>query len=373
MTGSVLPPVCAGACHATPGDDRIQSARVSAAKVPAVPQTDQPANAGAQIDAPQIAADPGGPGAGSPDAAIVIVNYRSAALVERCLRSVSAGSGSLRLEVVVVDNDSRDGSVERLRAALPTAAVVAMPDNGGFAVGVNAGFRHSHAELVILLNPDTEVNEGALPALVERLREHRRTGVVAPLLEDGEGNLVANGYRRFPGLLTLALDLCLPFGYAFAYAPRLHPYAIAPAALRAGVQPVHVCGAALAIRREAYERVGPFDESFFLYLEETEWQRRVARAGWAIELEPAARVRHLVRGGGEEALVPSLHFVTGALRYLRMQHVPPILARAVFALALVLSWVALRLIACVPSKRARATQQARAYGALLRVALGARP
>jgi N-acetylglucosaminyl-diphospho-decaprenol L-rhamnosyltransferase len=311
-------------------------------------------------------------GEGELDAAVVIVNYRSAALVERCLESVRAHGGGLKLETVVIDNDSRDGSVERLRAAAPAVEVVAMADNGGFAAGVNAGFRHTRAELVILLNPDTEVHAGALEAMLERLRTHPRAGVVAPLLEDGKGRLAANGYRRFPDLLTLGLDLCLPCGYALAYAPALHPYAMSPAALRAGAPPVHVCGAALAIRRAAYLQAGPFDEAFFLYLEETEWQQRVARAGWDIELEPAARVRHLVRGGGEEALAPSPHFVASALLYLRRRRVPTALSRLVLATCLALSWVTLCLIALLPAKRDRAVGQARAYRSLLRVALTAR-
>ncbi len=306
------------------------------------------------------------------DAAIVIVNYRSAALVERCLESVRAHSNGLKLETVVVDNDSRDGSLDRLRAALPTAKVIAMPENGGFAAGVNAGFRHTRAELVILLNPDTEVREGALKRMLTRLREHPRTGVLAPLLEDAEGRLTPNGYRRFPNLLTLGLDLCLPLGYALAYAPQLHPYAMSPATLRAGAPPLHVCGAALAIRRAAYLQAGPFDEDFFLYLEETEWQQRVARAGWAIELEPAARVCHLVRGGGEESLAPSPHFVASALLYLRRRGLPTILTRTALAACIALSWATLCLIALLPAKRARAAGQARAYRSLLRVALTAR-
>lgn len=303
----------------------------------------------------------------------MIVNYRSAALVERCLESIAAAREWLRLEIVVVDNASGDGSVERLRAAWPSASVIAMPTNGGFAAGVNAGFDHSRAEIVMLLNPDTEVRPGALQGLLAHLRERPRVGVVAPLLEDGEGHFAASGYRRFPGLLSLALDLCLPFGYALSYAPRLHPYALSAAALRAGVQPVHVCGAALAIRRSAYLQAGPFDEAFFLYLEETEWQQRIARAGWGIELEPSARVCHLVRGGGEESLAPSPHFVAGALLYLRRRRVPAVLARLVFALSLALSWITLQLIGCLPAKRRRALRQARAYGALLRIALTARP
>lgn len=308
------------------------------------------------------------------DAAVVIVNYRSAAYVEQCVASVveQAAGASVELEVVVIDNDSRDGSVERLRAALPRVRVVAMPSNGGFASGVNAGFRHTTAELVLLLNPDTQLRPGALRALLARMRANPRAGVVAPLLEDADGRLAPNAYRRFPGLLALSLDLCLPFGYAVVQAPALHPYAITPAASRAGARPAHVCGAALAIRRAAYEQGGPFDEGFFLYLEETEWQRRVATAGWEIELEPAARVCHLVRGGGEESLAPSPHFVVSALRYLRMRGVPVGLARAAFALSLALSWATLSVIACLPSKRARARVQARAYRALVRVALTAR-
>jgi GT2 family glycosyltransferase len=303
------------------------------------------------------------------DAAVVIVNYRTTELVERCLESVRAAAPELSLEAVVVDNASQDGSVERLRAALPSAQVVAMEENRGFAAGVNAGFRHTEAELVVVLNPDTEVRPGALQALLEHLHGHPGTGVVAPLLEDAEGQLSPNGYRHFPGLFTLGLDLCLPLGYALAYAPSLHPYALSPAALQAGARPAHVCGAAMAIRRSAYTQAGPLDESFFLYLEETEWQRRVAQQGWAIEVLPTARVCHLERGGGVGALAPSPHFVAGALNYLRLRGVPAFASRGVLALALASSLITLRLIAFLPAKRDTATRQARAYRALLRRAL----
>lgn len=305
------------------------------------------------------------------DAAIVIVNYRTVGLVETCLASVEATRDELRLETVIVDNASGDGSVERLRATAPNATVIAMSENGGFAAGVNAGFRHSRADLVIVLNPDTELRAGALPALVAHLREHPRTGVLAPLLEDADGRLAPNGYRRFPGLWILSLDMCVPFGYVLAFLrlPQLHPYAMSPASLLAGSRPAHVSGAVMAIRRAAYEQAGPLDEGFFLYLEETEWQQRVAACGWVIEVLPSARARHLMRGGGDEALAHSPHFLTSALRYLRMQGVPVSISRAVLSVSLALSWAALRAIACIPSKRARAGGQARAYGSLLRAAL----
>lgn len=300
------------------------------------------------------------------DAAIALVNYRTPELVERCLASIRATCGNLSFETVIVDNNSEDGSVERLRAALPDASVVSMPSNAGFAAGVNAAFAHTQAELVVLLNPDTEVRPGALQVLLTRMHEHPRAGIVAPLLEGTDGKLAPNGYRRFPNLVTLTLNLCVPVTYALCYMPGLHFEAMPPAALLAGETPVHVTGAALAIRRLAYEQAGPFDEGFFLYLEETEWQRRVRQSGWDIEIAPDARVCHLVRGGGDEALAPSAHFVKSAVRYLSMRGVPPAISRLAFALSLTSSWATLRLIACLPTKRARARWQARAYLRLLR-------
>lgn len=303
------------------------------------------------------------------DAAIVVVNYRTPQLVEQCLAAVRAGQGELRLQVVVVDNASGDGSVERLRASLADAKVIAMADNGGFAAGVNAGFRHTSAETVVVLNPDTELSPGALALLLDHLREHPRTGVVAPLLEHADGRPAPNGYRRFPGLLTLALDLCIPLGYLLVRAPSLHPYAMPADAARSGRRPAWVCGAALAIRRDAYTEAGPLDEGFFLYFEETEWQQRVSRRGWDIALVPEASASHLIRGGGEDALAHSPHFVVSAVRYLRMQGVPEVLSRLVLGLSLAGSWVALSLISCLPSKRARAGRQADAYRSLMRIAL----
>lgn len=309
---------------------------------------------------------------GGPDAAVVVVNYRTPELVERCLESVRATQGDLRLQVVVIDNASDDGSVERLRAFQPEATVIERSDNGGFAAGVNDGFRNCSADVVILLNPDTEVRPGALAALVARLRERPGTGVVAPLLEDGSGRLAPNGYRFFPSLSLLALDLCVPFGYVLSLLPwlaRLHPYVLSPGELMRGAVPAWVSGAAMAIRRSAYEQAGPFDEGFFLYFEESEWQLRVAGCGWAVEVLPSARASHLMRGGGEDALVHSPHFLTSAIRYLRMRGVPVAVSRAVLSVSLALSWVTLELIALLPSKHAHATGQARAYGSLLHDAL----
>ena len=300
------------------------------------------------------------------DAAVVIVNYRTPELVERCVASLHSSCADLSLDLVIVDNDSQDGSVERLRDSVPEGRVIQMSENRGFAAGVNAGFAHTEAAVVIVLNPDTEVRADALQLLIGRLARHPRTGVAAPLLEGPGGELTPSGYRRFPNLLMLGIDMCVPIAYALELAPAMHPHVLSPRELVVGGRVAHVCGAAMAIRRRAYDEAGPFDEGFFLYLEETEWQGRVAERGWDIELEPQARVCHLVRGGGDAALAPSEHGVTSTLRYLQMQGVPMAASRAMLALALGSSWLTLRLISLLPSKRGKATSQARAYRSLLR-------
>jgi N-acetylglucosaminyl-diphospho-decaprenol L-rhamnosyltransferase len=300
------------------------------------------------------------------DATVLIVNYRTPELVEACVSSVRATSAGLRLRILIVDNASGDGSPERLRASLPDTDVIENPENRGFGAGVNAGFRAAGTDVVIVLNPDTTVAAGALQALLRRLRAHPRTGVVAPLLEHGDGRLQPSGYRRFPNLMTLCVDMSVPVSYALAAAPRMHPHVLLPAALERGGAVSHVCGAAMAIRRDAYDDAGPFDEAFFMYLEETEWQQRVSRCGWAIEIEPQARVRHLVRGGGDAALVPTLEGVRSALLYTRRRGVPPPVARAAFAVTLLSSALTLLLISLLPGKPSTLRRQAREHLLLLR-------
>jgi GT2 family glycosyltransferase len=291
-----------------------------------------------------------------PRYAIVVVNYRSAELTEACVRAALADAPAT---VVVVDNASGDGSPERLRRALPEATVVERDRNDGFAAGVNAGFAATTEPVVVVLNPDTEPRPGALRMLVEHLDATAEAGVAAPRLVHADGTLQPSAYRRAPGLAILALELCLPLGQLVQRVPRLDPYRVPPARWRRGLPVAHVTGAALAIRRAAYDAAGPLDEGFFLYLEETEWQERVRRAGYRIELVPEAEVVHLVRGGGDEALAPSPYFLASMRRYLRGRGHRDGVITAVIDVSLALSRLATRAEAVVVP-RARRTGGARA-------------
>ena len=320
----------------------------------------------------------------SADAAVVIVHYRRPDLANACLGSLGAASRGLALEIVVIDNGSGDGSADELEPQTENTKIVRLSENRGFAAGVNSGFEHSVAPIVILLNQDTEAEPDALTKLVDHLRSNPSTGVAAPTLLHADGRFQASAHRQFPNLLTTFITFCSPLADVFPAVGRFRVRA--RRALRAMRRPegltgdeslhitevAHVAGAALAIRRAAFEEVGPFDEGFFLYLEETEWQRRVHSAGWRIELVPDARVMHLIQGG-ESTGAPSPRYVESLYRYMELQGVSDDRLDATLVVASSIScayhWTIGRVF---PTRRTTDDRLLRAHRGYLRYVLGRR-
>jgi GT2 family glycosyltransferase len=293
-----------------------------------------------------------------PDAAVVIVNYRSS---DHALRTAQASARASAVdELLVVDNASGDGSGRRLEQE--GLRVLARERNDGFAAAVNAGFAATKSPYVVVLNADAEPRQSAIDRLVERLRLSPDVGVAAPRLLYADGSTQASHYRRFPGPLVLFTELSFPLGYLVMHKLTwLDPYRARPGAVRLA----HATGAALAIRRAAYDDAGPFDEGFFLYLEETEWQERATRRGWTVEAVADAEVVHLVRGGGQAAGTPSPYFVASAERYLRLRGVSRRTARTALGAGILSSCGGLRVIAALfPSRRSAALRTAHAYDRL---------
>lgn len=257
----------------------------------------------------------------SPDAAVVIVHYRRPDLTNACLRALAAASPGLELYILVIDMGSGDGSADEVEAESAGAVMIRLEENRGFAAGVNAGFEHTSAPIVVILNPDTEPQPKSITRLVEHLEAHPRTGVAAPILLHGDGRFQRSAHRRFPNLLTTFITFCMPLGYVFPALPW-HPHELTEAESLRGGPVAHVGGAAFAVRRAAYADAGPLDEGFFLYLEETEWQRRVGNANWRVDLVPTARVVHLIQGGETAADTPSPRYVESLYRYMALQGVP---------------------------------------------------
>lgn len=235
-------------------------------------------------------------GAGSVRVAVVVLNYRTPALVLDCVPTVWNAVDPDRDAVLVVDNASGDGSAEHIREGLAErglgkVGVVEAEQNRGFAAGNNVGIRAVDARAYLLLNSDTLVRPGAVEALWAALEADPKCGIVAPRLEWPDGEPQISCFRDFSPWSELIA------GSATGPVRRLLARWDVPVPVRdGGFAPEWVSFAAVMIRREALESAGLLDEGFFMYFEDADHCRKVRAAGFGVWYEPRARVVHL-RGG----------------------------------------------------------------------------
>jgi N-acetylglucosaminyl-diphospho-decaprenol L-rhamnosyltransferase len=234
------------------------------------------------------------------DVAVVIVTYRTAELTIACLRSVQEerqASKEITVRAVVVDNASGDAAV--IRSALEAegwqswVTLIEAPVNGGFAYGNNLGAQHAYAEkspdYVYVLNPDTEVRPGAIGSLVRFLEASPQVGIAGGSFEHVDGRLWPIAFR-FPTIVSE-----LSHGLQIGIVSRLlQRWTVARPMIQL-TQPIDwICGAAMMIRPAVFDRIGGFDENYFLYFEETDFCNRARQAGYATWYVPESRVMHIM-------------------------------------------------------------------------------
>jgi N-acetylglucosaminyl-diphospho-decaprenol L-rhamnosyltransferase len=215
---------------------------------------------------------------------VVVVTYNALPWLERCLESVAD------YDTIVVDHGSTDGTVELVRERFPDVRVVEQP-NLGLAAGWSRGIESTSGRFVLLLNADAWIGPDTVEALVGYAEEHAPAAIVAPKLVNPDGSL-QRSVRGFPTLWRLATE--------YWFLRKLAPRSRALNAFYAGdfdhaeTRDVDwVMGAALLVRREAIDAVGPPDSAFFLFSEETDWCYRFQQAGWTSVFHPGAEVVHI--------------------------------------------------------------------------------
>jgi GT2 family glycosyltransferase len=218
------------------------------------------------------------------DVAVVVVTYDALPWIEQCLASV-AGE-----EVVVVDNGSRDGTASFVRERFPDVRVLEAA-NRGLGASWNIGIRETRSRYVLLLNADAWLLGDALARLVAFADTRGRAAVVGPRLLNQDGTL-QRSVRGFPTPWRLATE--------YLFLRKLAPRTSALNAFYAGgfdhdeAREVEVVmGACMLVRRAAIEEVGPLDEDFFLFSEETDWCYRFREAGWEVVFFPGAECVHV--------------------------------------------------------------------------------
>jgi GT2 family glycosyltransferase len=222
----------------------------------------------------------------------IIVNWNTQALLGACLEALFAEEDSVGLEVIVVDNGSRDGSVEMVRTRFPKVRLQANPDNQKFAKPNNDGMRMAAGRYILILNSDAEVEKGAVRALKGHLEAHPEVGACGPMLVYPDGTLqrsVAKNHTLWTHVCDmLLLDKLFPKSRVFAGGVMAsYPYDAER------TQEVEcLMGAAFMVRREVIEQSGMFDENLSIYYNDEDWFRRIRADGWHVVYVPEARVVH---------------------------------------------------------------------------------
>lgn len=212
---------------------------------------------------------------------VIVVSFNGREFLGACLSSIPFG-----VETVVVDNGSTDGSADEVAGLFPGLKLIRNAVNRGFAAAVNQGIAASTGSFICLLNSDARLSPDALQALSDYLQAHPEAAAASPQLihEDGRRQ---HSFDNIPSLATAFLNKSL--------LRRLFPERY-PGKAREYTQPLEVesvIGACMMIRREVVDRIGALDETFFLFLEETDWCLRAREAGFRIVFVPSAKVVHL--------------------------------------------------------------------------------
>jgi N-acetylglucosaminyl-diphospho-decaprenol L-rhamnosyltransferase len=220
---------------------------------------------------------------------VVIVNFNSGADALRCLHALARDPAARPRRVVVVDNGSTDGSADAIAREFRAVELRRAGRNLGFAAACNRGMADADG-LVLLLNPDTEVEPGAIEHMAAALDQHPNWGIVGARMLDSRG-VIYPAARRFPRPFDLFCEqLHLP--RQFPHSRRFAGYLYGDCDLAALDTVDQVEGSALMISTAARTAVGELDERFFVFFEEVDWCRRVKQAGFEIHVVQTARITH---------------------------------------------------------------------------------
>ena len=262
------------------------------------------------------------------DIAVAVISYNTRDHLRRCLASVTEDGGR---EVVVADNGSTDGSIAMVGREFPTAVVVLDESNPGYGGAANTAIAKCRSSYVLLLNSDTILSRGTLDALRRYLDEHPRAAIVGPRLRNPDGTL-QRSIHQFPTPLVTLLDYSW-LGPLVGVVPGLRKLYLASASHQRGRAVPWVTGAALAIRKSAFDAVGGFDPSFFMYYEEVDLSYRLFRAGWETHFTPSADVTHVGGASTSQQRAPMYaQQIAAAMQYSKRHHSPFAVRRTALAL-----------------------------------------
>jgi len=221
---------------------------------------------------------------------IIIVSWNVQDFLEKCLRSIFEQTRNLKFEIFVVDNGSTDETSEMILKKFPQVNLIRNNRNLGFAVANNQAIRLAKGEFILLLNPDTEILDGAIEKMVDFMQAHSEAGVAGPMILNPDKTLQPS-VRRFPTFLDQILIL-LKVPHFWPNLRLLKRYLAVDFDYSRVSEVDQVMGAFFMVRREVFHKIGLFDEKFYLWFEEVDFCHRAKQAGFKVMYNPYAQIIH---------------------------------------------------------------------------------
>ena len=250
---------------------------------------------------------------------IIIVNYNSKEFLEKCLLSLKDAGKEVSNEIIIVDNDSTDGSNEYLPAKFPEIKFFFNKENAGFAKACNKGFSISSGNYILFLNPDTIVSENCLNDCLSFFETNKDTGAVGVRMINEKGEFLRESKR---GLPQPAASFYKLFGLASVF-PRSKTFAKyymghLPEKENNSVE--ILSGAFMIIKREALEKAGGFDEDFFMYGEDIDLSFRIMQSGYKNYYLGQISITHIKGGSTAYNYTYVKHFYGSMKLFVKKQY-----------------------------------------------------
>lgn len=236
---------------------------------------------------------------------VIIVNYNVQHFLEQCLYSVREAASRVETEVWMVDNNSVDGSVAMVREKFPEVHVIANKDNPGFSKGNNMAIEQANGEYMLLLNPDTVVEEDTFEKVVRFMDEHADAGGLGVKMIDGKGNFLPESKRGLP-TPTVAFYKIFGLSRVFPRSKRFGRYHLGFLNMEETHEVDVLSGAFMLLRKSVLDQIGLLDEAFFMYGEDIDLSYRITQAGYKNYYYPETRIIHYK---GESTKKSSINYV----------------------------------------------------------------
>lgn len=250
---------------------------------------------------------------------IIIVNYNTKTLLDNCINSIYRTQLNCQFEIIVVDNNSSDNSIE-LKKKYPKIEWIANKENKGFGYANNQGVAVSKYEHILLLNSDTILEESIIDKLELACNNNNKCGGISPniLYED---KTIQNTYGNFPTVLFFWLNALkiIPILPSFIKEKLLIGQPVKFTEMK---EVPHILGVAMFLKKAAFKTVNGFDTNFFLYFEETDLCDRMAQKGYRFYVMPNIHVIHLLSKSSPSSLFKTKHLNQSLFYYFRKRNIP---------------------------------------------------